>query len=382
MGLEKVSKVLLILSPETINIGVYEDEMCSNKMPLHFAAEKGLTEICSLILEIIPEAISATTTGLVSNGMTAGHFAAKNGHVETCRMLLEKKPELINILDDSHHTLLNHAASEGHKEVCELILKIDPKNAMISYEGFTALHCAAIGASKDNFELLLQHVNQEIIDSVCQGIGSVLHCAAIGGNKEICKIQLSIMDTKLINLPNGLEYLPLHLATNHNQSKVSEVERKEACEILIDTMQVSEMAKLLSRSEINLPVQEMVSKIIAEFISTKFSANVVNPRELNSYQIKLLKLYQVVDLLPKDQLPKAYLSEDIPFREVNNFITTHYFNLAGVCRSLNIDSPISILMPNSDCISYILNYLSPSLYAEHFDKVTKILGTVQEPLDN
>jgi len=190
------------------------------------------------------------------------------------------------------------------------------------------------------------------------------------------------MDAKLINLPNGFEHSPLHLAVNHSQSKVSEVERKESCEVLIDNMQVSEIAKLLSQSEINLPVQKMVSKIIAEFISTKFSANVVNPRELNSYQIKLLKLYQMVDLLPKDQLHKAYLSEDMPFREVNNFITIHYFNLAGVCQSLNIDSPISILMTNNDCMSYVLNYLSPSLYAEHFDKVTKILGTVQESLDN
>jgi hypothetical protein len=118
-------------------------------------------------------------------------------------------------------------------------------------------------------------------------------------------------------------------------------------------------------------MQKMISKIIVGFITEKFSDNFSDNEYLidldNYYQVKLLKLYQVVNqnLLKKDLNVGGSSTSCI--NKANNYIEKHYFTLIGVCKSIGEDNPLPILVASSDCMPHLLSYLGPhSLIPELF----------------
>jgi ankyrin repeat protein len=264
-----------------------------------------------LILQINPAAINAITT----YGCSVLHSAAEAGHKEVCEFLVPKmSPESLNAVSNEWYTALHHAAQNGMKEVCEMLISKMSQDAIntTSY-GATILHSAAEGGNKEVFELILQ-VNPEDINAVTKDGYTVLYSAAEGGNKEICKVMIGNMHVKKVIT---------ELNTSSNRS----------------------------------PIKGVLGKMVADFIGEKFFSNEY-PTEFDDYEIKLLKLYQVVskDLLV-DYLGEAGNS-NLCINRANNYIEKHYFTLIGVCKSISQDNPLSILVA-SDCMSHVLSHLGP-----------------------
>jgi ankyrin repeat protein len=384
-GQEEVCAQLIPkLEQETINAGVTIDEFCSNKTALHFAAEGGYKKICKLILNASPEAIDNVTMGLCS-GKTALHFAAEEGQEEICEMLLRIKPEIIDDVDVEGWTALHFAAESGHEHICEMLLEKNPDAAINTDGGVTVLMAAAFGGHEDICKMLVPKMNHEAINAVIE-TGTVLHYAALGGDKGVCQLLIPLMNPGVINIVDQFGNTALHCVANPNNKKVSENQRKEICQVLIDNMHMSKLAGLLNQSKTNLHILNMVSGIITDFIGKNFSNNEINLINLDGSGRNLLKLYQIVDKVNSlkhsaDKPDKK--NSDLCINKVNGYITKYYFKLVGVCESINKDSPISILVSSDDCMTHVLGFLSPSLLAEHFTVITSLIGAANElPADN
>ncbi|KAL8952976.1 MAG: hypothetical protein Q9222_001152 [Ikaeria aurantiellina] len=84
--------------------------------PLHNAAEKGFSDVASILLEW-KAAVNATT----SSGMTALHWCARNGHVDMVNLLLRHQNVRIHRKDAFEETPMLGAAQNGHIEIARLL---------------------------------------------------------------------------------------------------------------------------------------------------------------------------------------------------------------------------------------------------------------------
>jgi ankyrin repeat protein len=206
--------------------------------------------------------------------------------------------------------------------------------------------------------MLIYKKNPGTINAVDKNGNTTLHYAASGGHKEVCEILIPKMSPEAINVADSDNLTALHLA--------AEGDHKEICKMLIGNMHVQKIIKLSNQSSNGSSIQKAIDKIVADFINDKFSSREINLIDFTGYQIKLLKLYQVVN----QDLLKSYLNEEKYIIDVNNCIIKHYFRFIGVCKSISEDSPISTLVSNEDCMSYMLSYLAPhSLCPKVFDPI-------------
>jgi hypothetical protein len=89
----------------------------------------------------------------------------------------------------------------------------------------------------------------------------------------------------------------------------------------------------------------------------KFLDVAVGSIELDPCETRLLKLHQRID---RDLLKSCFLKEQsqdnlkLCIHNVKAYIAKHYFNLIGVCKSINEDHPISKL---GDCMPLIIRCL-------------------------
>lgn len=266
------------------------------------------------------------------NGRTALHIAASEGYEEVCRLLILINPQLADIIDEDGNTALHLAAFEGHKEVCELLI-----SNMSTYS--------------EGFRQYMHYWYENPIYAVNKNGSTALHLAALKGDTEICELIISINPT-LINAVDKKGDTVLHCAAQGGNKKV--------CELLISNMHVENVIIILLTESINdSPLHKVVGEIATEFIKNTFVGEVVNPIDLNSYQVKLLKIYQVIDR----GVIESYLSDEnsslCSINSANNYIAKHYLTLIGVCKSVNEDNPILSLVVNNDCMSYVLSYLKP-----------------------
>jgi len=360
-------------TPDPIN---YTDE--NGKTALLKAAFKGHRDVCKLLIFAHPQAINA----IDEDGNTALHLATYGGHKEVCELLIDKmiaNPQgflgvmqncwheitvTINATNEDGNTALHLATYGGYKEVCELLI---PKMSLkainaINWDGYTALYRAASKGHKSICELLINKMSPEAINAIDKYGSTALHLAASGGHKEVCELLISNMDSKVINAIDKYGNTALHLA--------AEGEDKEVCEMLIGNMHIKNSMKLLKQSSNDSPVQKAIGEIVAGFINGKFSTSKINSTDFTDYQIKLLKLYQVVDR----NLLKSYLNEEegnnLYVTVTDNYIINHYFMLTAVCKSVSENHSISILVTISDCMAHILSYLAPhSLCPELFSPI-------------
>ena len=86
---------------------------------LLFAAERGHTRICELLLDSGYNPMGNYWCG-DENG-TALHLAAKEGHIDTCKLLIKRGAD-INFTVGSFGTPLHAAASSAHIDICKLLL--------------------------------------------------------------------------------------------------------------------------------------------------------------------------------------------------------------------------------------------------------------------
>jgi hypothetical protein len=70
----------------------------------------------------------------------------------------------------------------------------------VDYDGYTALHCAALKGMKDVCELLIPKMCQEAINACDRNYNqTALHYAAFEGHPEICKMLVASMSSDAIN---------------------------------------------------------------------------------------------------------------------------------------------------------------------------------------
>jgi ankyrin repeat protein len=277
---------------------------------------------------------------------------------ETKRLITEVNDEETHAINKFCNTALHYAAFGGYKTVCELIISMNLEiiNA-IDYDGWTALHFGALGGHKEVCDMLINEMSQQVINVVDKNGNTALHVAAFEGNKEVCKLLISKMNSEIIDITNRGNWTALHLAAERSH--------KEICKVLIGNMRVKNSVKLLKQSSNDSPIQKAASEIVADFINDKFLGSKITLMDFTGYQIKLLKLYQTVN----PNLLKLYLNEEKSINSANNYITKHYFTIIGVAKSVNEDSPMSMLV-NSDCMPHMLSYLAPhSLCPELFAPV-------------
>jgi ankyrin repeat protein len=373
---------------------------------LHYAASKGHKEICRLLLSMSPEIINATN----NNGSTILHCAALGGHKEVCELLIPKMTlEAVNTVDKAGRTALHNAACGGHKEVCELLIYMSPEDInVVDKTGRTALHSAAFGGHKEVCELLIPKMSLKAINTISEDGNTALHSAAFGGHEEVCELLINKMCLysqgfmgsmqnywygNPINVADKNGSTALHYAASKGHKGVCELlitkmnpeainatdtalllaaksNHKETCKVLIGNMQVKEAVVLLNQSSDSSPIQKMIGEIGTDFINDKFLSNEINPTNFDAYQVKLLKLYHLID---QDLLKSCFNEEKSHsscVSSVNKYIAKHYFMLIGVCKSVSEDNSIAMLVTSSDCMSHMLSYLAPhSLCPELFAPV-------------
>ena len=123
--------------------------------PLHYAAEKGCLEICTLIMANIEDKNPAD-----NNGWTPLHKAAMNGHLEICHCIMKQVNDK-NPKNNVGETPLHRAAMNGHLEICDCIMQQvkdkNPKNNL----GITPLHIAAGSGHYEVCDHILQLVDEK-----------------------------------------------------------------------------------------------------------------------------------------------------------------------------------------------------------------------------
>jgi ankyrin repeat protein len=296
-----------------------------------------------------PEAVDIAD----KDGSTALHMAAQEGHKEVCELLINKiSPEAIDIVDKDGSTALHMATQEGHKEVCELLINKMSQEAInvADSNDRTVLYVAAFLGHKEVCKLLINKMSPEAVDIADKGGSTALHVAAQEGHKEVCEMLINKMSPEAVDIADKDGSTALHMAAL--------LGHKDVCEVLVRNMCVKNSMQLLKQNSNDLPIQKIIGEIVVDFINNKFLGNESNLMNFTGYQIKLLKLYQVVE----HDLVKSYFNEEkgnnLCIGKVNNYITKHYFTLIGVCKSVNEDSLISKLI-TSDCMPHMLSYLAP-----------------------
>lgn len=125
--------------------------------PLHEAASRGFTEICTFFLSSGGHLVANLVD---SKGGTALHAAVARGHPSVWRALL-KDPNFMarGLADSKGQTALHLAVARGDEELCQLLLT-DPACSATAWapdnDGCTALHLAAAAGHFSVVELLLR----------------------------------------------------------------------------------------------------------------------------------------------------------------------------------------------------------------------------------
>jgi len=279
------------------------------------------------------------------------------------RLITEMNSEEINAINEAGSIALHYAAFEGQLEVCRLIISMSPGAANVADgDGFTALHYAAYKGHTNVCKMLILKVSSKIVNAYSWSNWTALHFAAREGYKEVCELLIPKISLEIINAADEDGNTVLHLAAEGNH--------KEVCKVLIGNMYIKHSMKLLKQSSNSSSIQKATNEVVAAFINDMFSISEINPIDFTGYQIKLLKLYQIVD----QDLLISYLNEKKYISSTNTYITKHYFTLIGVCKSVSEDSPISILISNDDCMSCMLPYLAPHSLCPELFTPTELSG--------
>ena len=152
----------------------------AGKTPVHFAAEKGHTEILTLLL---------SHGGLVDdgnvNGTTPLHYACFNSHLPCVRLLVEKGAD-VNKSNKQSLTALSYAVLKNSLEVAEFLVD---KGAIVDVEdreGGILLHTAAQKGNLKMCQLLIKNgASPTKEDNFQRG---AIFFAAQGGNQELLMI--------------------------------------------------------------------------------------------------------------------------------------------------------------------------------------------------
>jgi ankyrin repeat protein len=154
-GQTDACQLLLDAAPNTITAADWYD-----KLPVHWAAEKGHTATCQLLLDAAPE----TNHAADQCGKLPLHWAAGFGHTATCQLLLDAAPETITAADQYGMLPVHWAAEKGHTATCQLLLDAAPEtNSAADQCGKLPVHWAAACGHTATCQLLLDRAPQTAV---------------------------------------------------------------------------------------------------------------------------------------------------------------------------------------------------------------------------
>ncbi len=162
------------------------DINCADKdgtTPLHWACEKGLSEIAKILIErggyinrrnkdgwtplhwacvlghsetakiIIDKGANVNYT--VKHGVTALHYACQNGHSETVKILIDKGCDF-NQGDMNGGTSLHAACENGHSEIAKILIEKGGDINQANKYGWNALHWACFHGYCETPKILIE----------------------------------------------------------------------------------------------------------------------------------------------------------------------------------------------------------------------------------
>jgi hypothetical protein len=296
---------------------------------------------------------------LRKEGSTELHIAAKAGNAEQCQKAFDTLPMAMHISDDDGYIPLEVAIIGGHFEACEVLInkmaQFADKEAIYKFE-HTDDTTLELVAGLDTINEGHIKIFKALLDSVSEialkngDYGGLLRLAAYKGHKEICELIFKENPDAIKDL-RGDGCNAVLLAAQNGFTEITKWLTSEMCIEDIFSSLYTEKKLLTTETTIDhdKTLLKNVSVMISDYISKEAPKGLLDIWQDNfSYHFKFLKLCAIFS------------------NHINKDIVANHFMLMGVCKSINEDSPISILV-NSDCMSHMLSYLTPySLCIELF----------------
>ncbi len=247
---------------------------------LHWAASKGLLEVCQVILK----AKLADVNNANKYSRTALNYAAGNGHKEICELLIPKMSQ--EAIDSGIGEVFVQAATSRLTDVCKLLIpKMSPEAINTIQHGATLLHAAARYGLADVCKLLISKMSEEAINIVQDG-GTVLHAAAKSGLRDVCKLLIPKMSSGAINAINTEGKTALHYAAERGL--------KNVCELLLTNMSYAGINNLDkdNRTALHLAIKNGLQDI-CKLLIPKMSSDAIST--VSRYDSGKTALHYAVD---------------------------------------------------------------------------------------
>lgn len=289
------------------------------------------------------------------------HLAAERGDAQKCREILIENPDAVNDSTEVGFIALDLAAMSGHIEASKVLM-----SCMTDYEiykkrpdGNTTAELVVMEGHLEVLKVLIDRVPQIIYWKGNQE-QTILHLAASRGQEEMCKWILE-MNPSAIKDITQYGYNALHLAANKNFTEVMELFMDKMCLKDIDVSLPMKTTHTLNDGIVigNPVLLENIGKIILGNIDQIISNK---PLVMPEFDRKLLKLYTIITEGDhfKNYLDNSNQANTNLFAKIDGYIAQNYFELIGVCKTVNQESPFCML--NIDSMGVIVSNIKPCFY--------------------
>jgi ankyrin repeat protein len=138
----------------------------NNKIPLHYAAREGHSELVDFLVRCQPHTAAIPT----NKQKLALHFAAGDGHVGVVQTLLQVYPIGASMPSAKGKIPLHFAARWGHLQIAKDLLEVYPEGAStLDWEGSLPLHDAAREGQYEMARYLIQRYPLALATANLQG---------------------------------------------------------------------------------------------------------------------------------------------------------------------------------------------------------------------
>ncbi len=207
---------------EDTNVLLFPEEYKKATERLFWAAENGDLEALLLALG---KGVNVNEKDLW-HSKTALHWAAEKGHTDITQMLLERGSYVRN-LDRYKETPLHYAANSGHESIVKVLLSHNSDPTVIDNRGRTALRCARDNDCAESVRLLLPHWRGERVH-LGERDGqnrTVVHWAADLGSEDAMAKFSRLGLTEEATAPDNRGWTPMQYATERDDIQMIELLR-------------------------------------------------------------------------------------------------------------------------------------------------------------